>query len=214
MKSTKYRLAIVEAKPVILDALMEFFASSANFCLVLVAQSEEQIMANWQEQRIDLLLCDSSLPDQAAIELTWNVKRHSSSTQVVLFTVFDDQETLFGALCAGASDYVLKNCPLPEIEQQLLEVLQGESVMSAQVARLILTHFKSHSSGTGRADAEGLTPRESEIVSLLQQGNLYKQVAGKLSMTVSTVKFHIRNVYGKLQINSRPELAGKYKQPK
>src|SRR5690606_31260469 len=147
MKSTRYRLAIVEAKPVILDALMEYFAASANFCLVLMAPSKEQFLASWQEQRIDLLVCDSSLPDQAAVELTWNVKRRSSSTHVVLFTIFDDSETLFGALCAGASDYVLKNCPLPEIEQQLLEVPQRESVMSAQVARLILTHFKSLLSG-------------------------------------------------------------------
>lgn len=211
MKATKYRLAIIEAKPVIFDALMEFFASSPHFCLVLMAQSKEQFIASWQEQRIDLLLCDSSLPDRAAVELTWYVKRRSSSTQVAIFTVFDDRDIIFRSLCAGASDYLLKNCPLPEIERQLLEVLHGESVMSPQVARLILQHFNSLAKNAGRPDSEQLTPRESEIVSLLQKGDTYKQVAAKLGIGVGTVKFHIRNVYGKLQLNSRPELVEKYK---
>lgn len=211
MKSTKYRLAIIEDKPVILDALMEYFTSSPNFYLVSMAQSEEQFMANWQEQRIDLLLCDSSLPEGSSIEITWKVKRRSSSTQVVIFTVFEDQDVLFRSLCAGASDYVLKNCPLPEIEQQLLEVLKGGSMMSVQVARLILNHFKSLAAGADHLGAERLTPREFEIVSLLQKGDSYRQVAGKLSISVGTVKFHIRNVYGKLQLNSRLELNTKYK---
>lgn len=211
MKPAKYRLAIIEGKPIILDALMEYFTSSPHFCLVLIAQSLEHFTENWKEQRIDLLLCDISLPDKAGIEVTWYVKRKSSTTQVVMFTVFDDKETIFQALCAGASDYLLKNMPLPKIEEHLLEVLRGGSVMNPQVARMILGHFGTDRNNTADSDDERLTLRETEIVSLLQKGDSYKQVAEKLSISVSTVKFHIRNVYGKLQVNSRPELVGKYK---
>jgi len=210
MKPAKYRLAIIEGKPIIMDALMEYFASSPNFCLVLIADSAGHFFHSWEEQRIDLLLCDSALPDRCSAEVTWNVKRRSSSTQVVIFTVFDDRDTVFRALCAGASDYLLKNSPLPEIERQLLEVLKGESVMSPQVARMILAHFGADKDKTTDSGDERLTPREMEIVSTLQKGDSYKQVAEKLSIGVGTVKFHIRNVYGKLQINSRPELVGKY----
>ena len=211
MKSTKYRLAIIETKPIILDALMEYFASSPHFCLVLMADSSAHFIQHWKEQRIDLLLCDTGLPDKAAIEVTWYVKRKSSSTQVVMFTVFDDKETIFQALCAGASDYLLKNTPLPQIEERLLEVLSGGSVMSPQVARMILGHFGADRDNTTAPDGEQLTPHETEIVSLLQKGDSYKQVAEKLSISVGTVKFHIRNVYGKLQINSRPGMIEKYK---
>ncbi|PPL03750.1 response regulator [Parapedobacter indicus] len=212
MKPTKYRLAIIENKPIILDALMEYFTSSPNFCLVLMTQSGEQFFAGWQEQRIDLLLCDSNLTNTSAVEVTWYVKRRSSSTQVVIFTVFDDQDTIFRSLSAGASDYLLKNCPLPEIERQLLEVLEGGSVMSPQVARMILRHFDTTRDKTAASNTERLTAREIEIVSLLKKGDSYKQIAAELSVSVGTVKFHIRNVYGKLQLNSRAGLMDKYRE--
>ncbi|GGC16424.1 DNA-binding response regulator [Parapedobacter defluvii] len=211
MKSAKYHLAIIEDKPIILEALMEYFASSTHFCLVLMAPSSEHFLANWWEQRIDLLLCDSSLPEKSCVEVTWDVKRRSPSTQVVIFTVFEDQDVLFQSLCAGASDYLLKNCPLPEIERQMLAVLNGGSVMSAQVARLILAHFRSLKSAASYPYIEWLTPQELEIVTLLQKGDSYRQVGEKLSLSVGTIKFHIRNVYGKLQLNSRTKLVDKYK---
>lgn len=212
MKLTKYRLAIIEDKSIILDALMEYFASSSNFYLVLMTQSGEQLFADWQEQRIDLLLCDGNLTNKSAVEITWYVKRQSSATQVVIFTAFDDHDTIFRSLCAGASDYVLKNCPLPEIERQLLEVLKGRSVMSPQVARMTLRHFDVTREKTTASNTEQLTSQEVEIVSLLKKGDSYKQIAAELSVSVGTVKFHIRNVYGKLQLNSRAGLMDKYRE--
>src|SRR5690606_37757507 len=98
-------------------------------------------------------------------------------------------------------------------EKLLVEVLNGGSVMSPHVARMVIGHFNPHLDTPYTADAERLTPREIEIVSLLQDGLSYKQVAEQTHISVDTVKYHIRNIYGKLQINSRTELINKYKRP-
>ena len=213
MKPEKHSLAIIEDRKVILDSLSEFFGSSDAFDLILTAGSAEQFMEAWKEQRIDLLLCDIGLPGKSGIEMAWYVKRKSVSTQVVMYTVFDDKEAIFQALCAGASGYLLKNTPLPQVEDRLLEVLNGGSVMSPHVARMVIGHFNPHLDRVHASEAERLTPREIEIVSMLQNGDSYKQVAEKFFISVDTVKFHIRNIYGKLQINSRAELINKYKRP-
>lgn len=213
MLSDKNTLAIIEDKRVILDSLLVFFEASPRFDLVITADSAEQFIESWEDQRIDLLLCDIGLPGKSGIEMAWYVKRRSLSTQVVMYTVFDDKEAIFQALCAGASGYLLKNTPLPQVEELLVEVLKGGSVMSPHVARMVIGHFNPHLGRSYAVDAERLTPREIEIVSLLQDGQSYKQVAEKTHISVDTVKYHIRNIYGKLQINSRTELINKYKRP-
>lgn len=213
MKSDKNTLAIIEDKQVILDSLKAFFGASELFELVLTADSSEQFVERWDDQRIDLLLCDIGLPGKSGIEMAWDVKRRSSSTQVVMYTVFDDKDAIFQALCAGASGYLLKNTPLPQVEERLVDVLNGGSVMSPHVARMVIGHFNPHLDNAYTSDAESLTPREIEIVSLLQDGLSYKQVAEQTYISVDTVKYHIRNIYGKLQINSRAELINKYKRP-
>lgn len=213
MKPEKYSLAIIEDRQVILGSLLEFFGSSDRFNLTLAAGSAEQFVEGWKEQRIDMLLCDIGLPGKSGIEMAWYVKRKSVSTQVVMYTVFDDKEAIFQALCAGASGYLLKNTPLPQVEERLLEVLNGGSVMSPHVARMVIGHFNPHLDRAYTSDAERLTPREIEIASMLQNGDSYKRVADKFFISVDTVKFHIRNIYGKLQINSRAELINKYKRP-
>src|SRR5690606_697421 len=200
MTQNKYNIAIVEDNQAILNALLEFFSTSKNFDLCLTAASAEGFMDQWKDQRIDLLLSDIGLPGKSGIETAWYAKRKSAATQVVMYTVFDDKEAIFQALCAGASGYLLKNTPLPKVEEQLLDVLNGGSVMSPHVARMVIGHFNPFLD-KAFTDAERLTPREIEIVSMLQNGDSYKQVAENFNISVDTVKFHIRNIYSKLQIN-------------
>lgn len=213
MTAGNYKLAIVEDKQVIRDALVEFFSASEHFDLCLTASSAEDFVEKWKEQRIDLLLCDIGLPGKSGIETAWYIKRKSASSQVVMYTVFDDKDAIFQALCAGASGYLLKNTPLPKVEEQLLEVLKGGSVMSPHVARMVIGYFNPFLD-KAPPEAERLTPREIEIVSMLQNGDSYRQVAEKFYISVDTVKFHIRNIYSKLQINSRAELMNRYKRPR
>ena len=210
MKSDKFKLVIIEDNLVILKALEGFFAASSQFELLFTATSTEEFIGMWKDQRIDVLLCDIGLPGKSGIEATWYVKRKSHLTQVVMFTVFEDKETIFQALCAGASGYLLKDTPLAKIEEQLLEVMDGGSVMSPHVARMVIGYFNPLLDKKEAKEADRLTQREIEIISMLQHGASYKTVAERLFISVDTVKFHIRNIYSKLQINSRSELINKY----
>ncbi len=210
MRSDKFRLVIIEDNLIVLRALEGYFNASSQFELLFSATSTEKFISTWKDQRIDILLCDIGLPGKSGIEATWHVKRKSYLTQVVMFTVFEDKETIFQALCAGASGYLLKDTPLSKIEEQLMEVMDGGSVMSPQVARMVISYFNPLLDKKEVNEVDRLTQREIEIISMLQHGAPYKTVAKKLFISVDTVKFHIRNIYSKLQINSRSELINKY----
>ncbi|MGJ1436941.1 response regulator [Sphingobacterium siyangense] len=211
----KYKLAIVEDRMPVLESLKAYFENVTQFDLVAVAQDfDELLYLRWKPESLDLLLCDIGLPKKNGIEITWFVKRKYTHIQIVMFTVFDDKDHVFQALCAGASGYLLKSTPLPQMHQLLVEVMKGGSVMSPQVARLVIAHFNpALNQKSDYKHTEQLTPREIEIVSLLQQGYSYKKVAETAFISIDTVKFHIRNIYGKLQINSRAELMLKYNKP-
>ncbi|MNJ96951.1 Response regulator protein VraR [compost metagenome] len=199
----------------VLESLTSYFEDNAQFDLVVAARELDELLeGTWSPECLDLLLCDIGLPNKNGIEITWFIKRKFPHIQVVMFTVFDDKEHIFQALCAGAAGYLLKSTPLPEMEQLLVEVMKGGSVMSPQVARLVISHFNpALDHKVDYRHREQLTPREIEIVSLLQKGYTYKKVAETAFISVDTVKFHIRNIYGKLQVNSRSELMLKYNKP-
>lgn len=207
----KHRIAIIEDRQPVLDSLANFFSSSDHFELVFTANSMEDLVDVWQQQQLDIVLCDIGLPGKSGIEITWYIKKRASSVQVIMFTVFEDRDNLFQALCAGASGYLLKSTPLFELEDRMLEVMRGGSVMSPQVARLVFEHFHPTLDKAESTRTEQLTPREIEIVTLLQRGASTKQVAQDLFISVDTVKYHVRNIYAKLQVNSRAELILKYK---
>ncbi|WP_294346728.1 response regulator transcription factor [Sphingobacterium sp.] len=215
MRNTKFRLAIIEDRMPVLESLRSFFTDNPQFDLVVAARELRELLDEaWSPECLDLLLCDIGLPNKNGIEITWYIKRKFPHIQVVMFTVFDDKDHIFQALCAGAAGYLLKSTPLAEMQQLLLEVMKGGSVMSPQVARLVISHFNpALNHKVDYRHREQLTPREIEIVSLLQQGYTYKKVAETAFISVDTVKFHIRNIYGKLQVNSRSELMLKYNKP-
>lgn len=210
MKNDTFNLVIIEDNPVVLKVLEGYFKSSPLFKLLFSATSTEAFIETWKDQRIDVVLCDIGLPGKSGIEATWYIKRKSSATQVVMFTVFEDKETIFQALCAGASGYLLKDTPIAKIEEQLLEVMDGGSVMSPQVARMVISYFNPLLDKKDNKEVDRLTQREIEIISMLQHGATYRTVSERLFISVDTVKFHIRNIYSKLQINSRSELINKY----
>jgi len=210
MKKDTLNLVIIEDNLVVMKMLEGFFKASTSFSLLFSATSTETFIETWKDQRIDVLLCDIGLPGKSGIEATWYVKRKSFSTQVVMFTVFEDKETIFQALCAGASGYLLKDTPMAEVEKKLLEVADGGSVMSPQVARMVVGYFNPLLDKKEHKEIDRLTHREIEIISMLQHGATYRNVSERLFISVDTVKFHIRNIYSKLQINSRSELINKY----
>jgi DNA-binding NarL/FixJ family response regulator len=122
-------------------------------------------------------------------------------------TVFDDDERLFDSLCVGASGYLLKNTSGIELQEAVKQVYHGGSPMSAAIARRVVQSFQKR-----KADAEDmvqLTPRQLELLTLLDKGFRYKEIAGKLNLSVESVRTYIRNIYDLLQVHSRTDALNK-----
>lgn len=126
-----------------------------------------------------------------------------------MLTVFDDDDRVFRALCAGASGYLLKQTPPDQIIEAIQEVYAGGAPMSPSIARKVISTFPGRSTQT--ADLDQLTSRESQVLHYLAQGMSYKLVAAELSIGLETVRTHIKRIYEKLHVHSVVEAVAKYR---
>lgn len=152
-----------------------------------------------------LVLMDIDMPGINGIEATIQIKAALPDVQVLILTVFEDNSRVFDAVCAGADGYLLKSTAPHEIVKAIRDTLNGGSPMTASVARKVLQLF-----GPGKADKStgtenNLTEKEKEVLKQLVDGNSYKMIADQLQISVDTVRFHIRNIYAKLHVNSATE---------
>jgi DNA-binding NarL/FixJ family response regulator len=129
-------------------------------------------------------------------------------TQFVMLTVYEDAEHIFNALAAGASGYLLKRMPRAELLAALKDVHAGGSPMSSNIARKVVQSFQR--SDSQPSEAEDLSPREREVLGLLERGYLYKEIADSLQISVVTVNSYIRRIYEKLHVRSRAQAVAKY----
>ena len=167
---------------------------------------EEALRAIGHE-RPDVILVDLGLPGMSGIEGIRILKERYSETPTVVLTVYDDEDGIFDALCAGASGYLLKNTQPARLLECLQEVVGGGAPMSPEVARRVIKIFREVRPPT-RA-SHNLTPQETELLKLLVEGHNYKTAAAELGITTNTVSFHLRNVYAKLQVHSKSEAVAK-----
>jgi DNA-binding NarL/FixJ family response regulator len=164
---------------------------------------EENILATYP----DVVLMDIDMPGANGIEGVQRLRAVSESPQVMMLTVFEDDENIFAALKAGANGYLLKKTPPAQILEAVKELQAGGSPMSGVIARKVLHHF--HPQPTSKDPKEQLTNREKEILDLLVKGNSYKMIAAQFEISQNTVRNHIHNIYEKLHVNSATEAAYK-----
>jgi DNA-binding NarL/FixJ family response regulator len=148
----------------------------------------------------DALLMDLGLPGRSGLEAIGEVRRISPGTMVVVLTVFEDDEKVFKAVCEGASGYLLKTSRSEEWIRAVKEALSGGALMSPKIARRVLEMFSSFAPKQPETE---LTEREREVLRMLVAGLTNKELAAKLEMSVHTVDFHLRHIYGKLQVRNR-----------
>lgn len=151
----------------------------------------------------DVVLMDIDLPGISGIEAVLQVKSLKPDAQVLMLTVFDDEEKIFEALRNGASGYLLKHTPPSEIIASIFDIHQGGSPMTANIARKVLQYFQQQR--VSRADVYNLSAREQDILKGLVAGYSYKLIADELFISIDTVRSHIRHIYDKLQVNSKTE---------
>jgi DNA-binding NarL/FixJ family response regulator len=179
----------------------ELINESAGLTCVLAVQSCEEAVAHLDTDAApDVILMDIGLPGLDGIEGIKKVRTIAPSIQVIMLTVFDDNEKIFQAISAGASGYLLKSAPPDRIIESLKEILTGGAPINAQIARKMLDMFAHITSPTGEYE---ITRAEKDILRLLVEGEPKKQIAHQLGVSFHTVDSHLRNIYTKLQVNSR-----------
>lgn len=151
----------------------------------------------------DVLIMDLGLPGMSGTEGIKIIKERYSSTDIVVFSIYNDPKKIFDSLCAGATGYLLKNTPLHEIKEGIETLANGGSPMSPQIARKVIEHFNPQ----GRQKKESpLSSKEKEIVIGLVDGLSYKLIADRLNISIETVRFHIKNIYRKLHVHGKAEV--------
>jgi len=200
-------LAIVEDLDEVRDGLKNFISLSQDFKIIDTFKTAEEAVHDLPKLKPDIVIMDINLPGMNGIECIRQVKNKTPGTQFMMFTVYENDEKVFEALKAGASGYLLKNTGLVQLIESLKELYNGGSPMSANIARKLVTLFrKEQKEATNLAI---LSSRENEILQLLSTGLLYKEIAEKLSISVSTVRQHIHHIYEKLHVQNRTEAINK-----
>ena len=156
---------------------------------------------------IDVILLDLRLPGMSGIEGAGELRRRHPDVPILALTIYDDDERIFDALCAGACGYVLKDTPPDRLLAAIRETVAGGSAMSPSVARKVVTLFQSMPPPE-RADY-GLTPHESKLLALLVEGHSYRSAAAALAVSINTISFHMRHIYDKLQVHSKSAAVAK-----
>jgi DNA-binding NarL/FixJ family response regulator len=159
-------------------------------------------------EKPDVLLVDINLPGMSGIECVQKLKEKIPSLQILMLTAYEESDLIFNSLRAGASGYLLKKAVATELIPAIEQLRAGGAPMSIQIARKVVDHF--HKIRQPASDMEKLTQREQEILALLANGSLYKEISDQLSIALNTVKVHVQHIYEKLHVQSRMQAVKKF----
>jgi DNA-binding NarL/FixJ family response regulator len=204
----KISVAIIENNSNIASSLELLINDSEDFLCIGVFETVKQSLANLINLDPKLVLVDINLNDGSGIDVIKELKPKMKRTEFVILTMYEDTELVFEALKAGATGYLLKRTPPQKILESLMEVSQGGSPMSMEIARKVVNFFKKPSSPYEMKN--DLTQREFDVLSLLAKGMRYKEIANNLNIGVETVRSHLRNIYEKLQVKNATQAILKY----
>jgi DNA-binding NarL/FixJ family response regulator len=197
------RVAIVEDLRDTREGLALLIDGTEGYRCTGAYRSMEQALSAIQVDPPDVVLTDIGLPGMSGIEGVRILKEKHPSLQFLMLSVYEDDERIFKAICAGASGYLLKKTPPARLLESLRETVEGGSPMSPEIARRVITLFRKFRPPE-RAETD-LTPHEVRILKLLVQGHHYKSAASELGVSVNTIATHIKHIYEKLQVHSKSE---------
>lgn len=199
-------VAIVEDDPATRDALGVLIGGTAGFQTMATFGSVEDALDRLTVSP-DLLLLDINLPGMPGSAGARHFRERFPRLQIVMLTVFAEEQRIFESLCNGACGYLLKRTPPARLLEALREAYDGGSPMSPDIARKVVSAFQQKD--PTQTAASELTPHEIRIVRMLAAGDSYKEVADQLDITVNTVRNYIRSIYDKLQVHTKSEAVSK-----
>lgn len=202
------KVSIIEDDDWIRQNLASQISQAKGFICGDCFSSGEEALRKIGQNPPDVVLMDINLPRMNGIECVRRVKKLLPTTQVLMLTVYEDSEKIFDSLLAGASGYLLKRTPQAEIIESIADVHRGNSPMTGHIARKVVQYFNQR--GTAESDLERLSKREREVLEYLATGTAYKEIADLMTLSIDTVRMHIKGIYGKLHVHSRGEAVAKY----
>jgi DNA-binding NarL/FixJ family response regulator len=204
------RVAIVEDDAGVRETLKKIVQKAPNLSFDGAYASAEEALEPIAMNRPDVALVDINLPGKSGITLVAELKGRLPKLQVMMITVYEDGDQIFDSLQAGASGYLLKRTPPPEIVQGIVQLHAGGAPMSAEVARKVVDFFKRRTKV--ESELKQLSAREMEILRELSKGYRYKEIADHLNIGIETVRTHVHHIYEKLHVESRVEAVMKFVQ--
>lgn len=200
-------VGIVEDESQIRDSLTILINGSEGFTCVHAFETAEKAIMDIPALNLDVVLMDIHLPGKNGIDCIYELKPKCPSIQFLMCTSFEDTDSVFKALKAGANGYITKTTQPSKILDAIVEIFNGGSPMSTNIARKVVSSFQI--ANHANKEMLKLSVREKEILNLLSSGLRYKEIADKLFLSTETVRTHIRNIYEKLQVNSRTDALNK-----
>lgn len=205
---TAITVAIVEDKEPIRQSLAILVDGAEGFSCQATFENAESALDYLPGHCVDVVLMDIDLPGMNGIDCVRQLKVLCPATQFMMCTMYDEDETVFDALKAGANAYILKRSPPHKLLEAITELHEGGAPMSSTIARKIAGSFYVNTTAPNELDI--LTPREREILDRLSKGHSHKEVANELFVSPTTIRKHIFNIYQKLQVHSKVEAVNKY----
>jgi len=201
--STDIKVAIVEDQRRTREGLASLIGGMAGYRVTDGFGSVEEALIKLEWELPDVVLMDIKLPGVSGIEGMRRLKERRPALPILMLTVYSDDESVFEAICAGASGYLLKDTPPTRLLEAIRELHDGGAPMSPEIARKVVRMFQKIA--PPKQEEHQLSAREIEVLRLLADGHSYKTAAVALNLSQDTVRFHVRNIYEKLHVHSKSE---------
>lgn len=201
------QILIYDDNEVLRESMQTLLSEEPGINVTAMISNAETVETDINELKPDVVLMDIDMPEVNGVEAVKRIRKINSWIPIIMLTVFDDNENIFNALCAGASGYILKRYASTELPSAIRNVLNGGAPMTGIVAKKVLQMLPV--AVTAEKEKTDLTFRETEILQLLVNGHSYKMIASEVMISVDGVRFHIKKIYDKLHVHSATEAVSK-----
>lgn len=216
VQPTRIRVYVVEDQSKILKNQLKLLEGNPDLEIIGTALSGETAIDDIRRLKPDVVLLDLGLPRMSGIDVTKVVKAEAAAVEILIFTIFDEEDKVLEAVQAGASGYLLKGTPADKMVEAIKEVAQGGTVIQPSLARRLLKHFRVPEAPLAPAETQPQAPapepegkklsaRETEILQLIAKGVSNSEAATMLTLSKATIRTHLEHIYRKLEVTNRVE---------
>lgn len=209
MTDAPIKVAIVEDNQVTREGLESIVSMDPGLECICTCPTAEEALRRIPRLKPDVVLMDIQLVNMSGVECTARLKELLPAVQIIMVTVYQDPDRIFAALRVGACGYLLKRSTPEQILAAIRDAHGGGVPMTSDIARKVIGQFREQTQTA--AAVENLTPREREVLELVAQGFSNKEIATRLAVTVEAVRWHLKNTYAKLHVNTRTQAALKFR---